>query len=104
MEIIYKSFDGIIFDNECACLDHEWKKEHEQGLKDITFWDFQKQELTNKFSEDTYSTAYYINIASEEGLKALHELADYTGYCSYSDPDSVGSWIWSEDKGGFIHA
>lgn len=104
MKTIYEAFDGTQFDDEFTCTDYEWKKEHEQGLKDISFRNFQRQELIDKFSEDTYRSTYYIDITSEEGLRTLHKLADYTGYCSYEDPDSVGSWIWNEDKGEFIHA
>jgi hypothetical protein len=41
-------------------------------------------------------------VTSDEAVKALHDLAEYTGYCWYMHIDKIGVWKFDEDEEGFV--
>ena len=56
------------------------------------------------FSEDTYFATEKIIVLTDESIKDLHELADYTGYCCYGDVTEIGEWVFVDNNGngGFM--
>lgn len=101
MKIIYEAFDGTQFDNEFVCTDYEWAKNHTEGLRDIIFHGKNGEIYYDKLHENTYNNVMHIEILSEEGLKTLKDIADYTGFCCYYDVDSIGKWSWNKKEEKF---
>lgn len=101
MKIIYEAFDGTQFDNEFDCEDYEWKKNHKESLKDLRFYDDHNKILKDKLSEDTYSKVMTILVFSENGLQALKDIADYTGFSCYDVIDEIGIWKWDVETENF---
>ena len=97
MKIIYEAFDGTHFDNESECTDYEWKKQHEAAFKELFFYDKSGNILNDKLSEETYGNTMHIEVRSQEALQALHDLADYTGFCCYESVTDIGHWYWTGD-------
>ena len=101
MRILYIADDGKEFDDEFECTDYEWKLNHSH-LKDIGFYDKDNNELTDIFTEETYSITERVVVSNETALKELQEFADYTGFCCYEDIIECGEWTFNYDKGTFV--
>ena len=102
MKIIYQAFDGTQFDNEFECEDYEWKKNHEESLKNLIFYDKDgKVMLGNKLSEDIYSKVMKIEALSNNAVQAIKDIANYTGFLCYSAIKEVGIWEWNNEDEKF---
>ena len=102
MKVIYEAFDGTQFDNEFSCEDYEWKLNHEKFLKDLIFYDKDGKVMTDsKLSEDVYSKVMKIEVLSDDGVQALKDIADYTGFLCYDVIDNIGVWTWNDDNKEF---
>ena len=102
MKIIYEAFDGTQFDNEFECEDYEWKKNHEESLKDLIFYDRKgKVMLGKKLSEDVYNNVMKIEVLSNNAVKAIQDIADYTGFLCYGTINEVGVWKWNNEDRKF---
>ena len=97
MTIIYIAFDGTQFENESECESYEWKHVHPL-LDCIEFYDENGIRIFNYFSEDVYNKVEKIIIKDEPSLVELQNLAEYTGFCSYEDITSIGTWSWDGNK------
>ena len=100
MKAIYISDDGKIFEDEWECMDYEWRLEH--PLTNIHFYDENNKELTDIFSEESYSKTEKVVVSSEKTLKELQEFANYTGFCCYYDIDECGEWVFDYKKETFV--
>lgn len=100
MKAIYISDDGKIFEDEWECKDYEWRLKH--PLTDIHFYDENNNELTDIFSEESYSKTEKVVVSNEKTLKELQEFADYIGFYCYYDIDECGEWVFDYKKEGFI--
>ena len=98
MQIIYKSDDGLLFDTEFDCIVHEFNC----LLKtvNIRVYDKKGHRLDNIASEDIYNKVHRVVICNEEELAVLERIRTFMGI--YLDINSVGTWIWNDDKGVFI--
>lgn len=101
MKIVYIANDGTQFDNQYECENYEWELRHPY-LNHITIFDKYGNELTDIFSEKTYSSCDTIIILNEKILKDLQDLAAYTGYCLYSDINKVGVWEYKDNDNCFV--
>ena len=97
MKIIYEAFDGVRFDDELECTEYEWKKEHEEGMKDIVFYDNDGKILEDKLSEETYSKVMHINVLTQRGVDTIRAISNYTGFCCYDDVNETGNWFWDSN-------
>ena len=97
MTTIYVAFDGKQFQNEADCEFYEWKCGHTL-LDRIEFYDKDDIRVFDYFSESACNAVEKIVIKDEPALNQLHELAEYTGFCSYDDITSIGTWNWDGEK------
>lgn len=95
MKIVYIADDGKKFDSEFECEDYEWLLNHPH-LKDIKCYDKNDNELNSIMEEGTYNYCHKIIVPTDEAVKELNDLADYTGYCYYSYINTSGTWIFEE--------
>lgn len=101
MKILYIADDGTQFTDETECEIYEWKLKHVH-LKDVHAYDKDDNELKDLFKEDTYNKSEKIIVTTEEAVKELQELGDYTGYNSYEDINEIGEWNFDIHKGAFV--
>ena len=101
MKVIYIADDGSLFDNEWDCEDYEWKLNH-PNLKDVHVFNEEGVEFENIFLEDTYNHSAKVVVTSDEAIKDLHDLVDYTGYLYYEQIDKVGEWVFDMHTERFI--
>jgi hypothetical protein len=92
MEILYIADDGTQFKNRRKCENYEWRLNHPH-LNKIKFLDAAGNPLlSDPLEEITYNATETIIIPDEAALQDLRDLGDYTGFCEYSDIDSIGTW------------
>lgn len=103
MKVIYIADDGTEFNDECDCEQYEWLQSH-KDLEKVLFYNSNGIQHKNYFSQDDYDTTDKIIVQTDSALNDLKCLADYTGFCSYGDITSCGTWVFSYDTGnyGFI--
>lgn len=101
MRIAYIADDGKEFDDEFECLDYEWGLYH-SNLKDVHFYDKDDNELGDIYSEDTYSHTEKIITLTDDAVKDLQKLADYTGNLCYGDVTKKGTWVFDDKKCHFV--
>lgn len=97
MKVIYRADDGKEFDDEFECTDYEWKLKHPH-IKDIHLYDGDGNELSNIFSEDTYSNVEKLVVPDKQAAKELQELGKYTGFTCYEWIDDAGTWVCDDSK------
>lgn len=92
MKTLYIADDGTQFENKWKCADYEWKLAHPH-LSEIRFLNAAGELLlSDPLEETTYNNTETVIVPNEAALQDLQELADYTGFCEYSDIDSIGTW------------
>ena len=101
MTTIYIAFDGKQFQNEGDCAFYEWSCAHTL-LDRIEFYDSDGIRIFNYFSESAYNSIVKIIVKDQPSLQQLKDLADYTGFCSYEDITSIGTWIWDKNQEKFV--
>lgn len=104
MRIIYIADDGKEFDDKFECENYEWLQNHPY-LNDFKCYDKDGKLLEDIVAEETYYCCHKLVVPKYECVKDLCDLAEYTGYCSYSDITNAGIWIFEEkDINGFVKA
>ena len=98
MKIVYVSDDGLSFDNQFDCEKHEFDV-FMKTIK-IKVYDQKRHRLDNISESETYNESYRVVIADEKDLSDIKRIYNWTGY--YCDIDSIGTWIYNEDKNRFI--
>lgn len=100
MKVVYYCIaeDGTIFGDEWDCEDYEWKLAHKEALDKVEFYDKNGTKLCDWISNDTYNSVQKIIVSDKESIQALHELAQYTGYCLYEEITETGTWVFVENK------
>jgi hypothetical protein len=96
MKIIYESFDGIQFENEIDCIEHEWRKDHPL-LNNILMYEDGGTPITNPLDEDNYFKCVKVIVHSDEEVATLHDLVEFTGFEEYERIDSPGIWRWKRE-------
>lgn len=96
MRTVYIANDGKEFDDEFECEHYEWLQDH-SCLNDIKCYDKNGKQLEDIMSDDTYYFAQKIIVPTDECVKELAELAEYTGYCDYSNITEPGLWIFNNN-------
>lgn len=104
MKVVYMSDDGKTFDNKYDCMDYEWLLYHPNVKFFVGFYDKNSKELKNIISEDTYQNTDMVIVTNKAAIADLHALAEYTGFCNYSDIIKSGIWLFNKEKGRFIEA
>lgn len=102
MKILYKSDDGMIFDNEFDCIDHEWRLKHDKSIRLIEFYDKEGNIIDDKLSENSYNTVQTIVVPTIEALNTLRQIAEYTGFCNYFDVEDIGKWQWDDKENKYM--
>ena len=102
MRVVYIAEDGKKFDDEFECQDYEWKLKHTTHLKDIHLFDKDGNELEDIFSDDTYDNADKVIVLTDEAIKDLQELAEYTGFICYDSITSPGEWMFNKRIHEFV--
>lgn len=97
MTVVYKSNDGLIFDDEFECALHELKLL--LNYSTIEVLDKYDLPLDEVWTESAYNKSQTVRIKSQSDLIALKALQDYCGF--YSNIDSVGTYVWDSDAGDF---
>ena len=97
MRVVYIADDGKEFDDEFECEEYEWILKHPH-LKEIKCYDKIGKPLENIVSEDTYNRCERIVVPTEECVAELSELADYAGFCDYSDITEPGIWLFDMER------
>jgi len=96
MKIVYIAYDGTEFSDQWECEDYEWRQLH--SFDDIIFYDGKGNPLTDVLSEETYNNVAKVIVKTDEAVRILHDLADYTGFCCYESIDSVGTWTFKDGE------
>ena len=92
MKILYIADDSTQFEDEWECTDYEWRLAHPH-LKEIKFLNAAGELLTSDpLEETTYNNTETVIVPNEAALQELQDLTNYTGFCEYSDIDSIGTW------------
>ena len=79
MRTIYIADDNKEFDDEFECERHEWLLKHPH-LKDIKCYGKDGNLFTDIMDDDTYNYSVKIIVPTEECVKELHDVAEYTGF------------------------
>lgn len=93
MRIVYIADDGKEFDNEFECEHYEWLQNHPH-LKNIKCYDKDGKQLEDIMSDDTYYFAKKIIVPTDECVKELVELVEYTGFCDYAYINEPRIWSY----------
>lgn len=103
MRTVYIADDGKEFDDRFECSHYEWVLNHPH-LNDIKCYDEDGKLFEDIMSEDTYNYCQKVVVPTEECVRELSDLADYAGYCSYSDITESGVWMFEENgtNGHFV--
>lgn len=99
MRTIYIADDGKEFDDQFKCEHYEWMLKHAH-LNDIKCYDKDGNKLEDIMEDDTYNYCQKITVPTDEAVQELKDLADYTGYCYYSQITEAGTWIFKENEYG----
>lgn len=92
MRTIYIAVDNKEFDDELECeiLKHPY-------LKDIKCYDKDGNLFTDIMDDDTYNYSVKIVVPTEECVKELHYVAEYTGFIYYYHITEPGIWVFKQD-------
>ena len=101
MRVIYIADDGTQFDDQFCCECYEWKLNHPH-LKDVHIFSKNGNEFIDIGSEEAYLYSSKVIVTSEEAVKDLADLADYTGFCYYKHINQVGEWKFDEEEERFV--
>ena len=93
MRTVYIADDGKEFGNEFECEHYEWMLNHPH-LKDIKCYDKYGKQLEDIMSDDTYYFVKKIIVPTDECVKELVELVEYTGFCDYAYITEPGIWSY----------
>lgn len=99
MRAIYISDDNKLFDDEIECQRHEWILNHPH-LKDIECYD-DKGNLftgTDLINDDAYNYCVKIIVPTEDCVKELHDVVEYTGFIYWNYITEPGTWVYKEEK------
>lgn len=102
MEIVYRAFDGTIFENEFDCEEYEFK-EIIMKRTNIHVYDKQNHLLPKLNFDDNFDTdgkEYKVVIKDEKDLEDIKAACDFTGF--YWDINAIGTWIHKKDHNGFL--
>lgn len=100
MIILYKAFDGKIFENEYDCLNYENKQFHPY-LKNIECYTINnvKYSIDNINDDDVYFKAEKVIIHNDNEFNDFIWLAKYNGWCEFYELiTKPGIWTRHEDK------
>ena len=101
MEIIYRSNDGTLFDNEFDCLLYEEIKTFGHIYSIEFFTKHNKIFITkdNLFDDQNYYYCEKVIIHNQEELTEFIRLADYCGWCEfYEQINAPGVWVRTEEN------
>jgi len=110
MTILYKAFDGTIFEDEYKCEEYENKLLHPH-LENIEFFDknnflyFINLDNEEAFSDDIYNDCWKVNIHNSDEFNDFIWLAKYCGWCEfYEYITKPGVWVRHEfsDSGHYF--
>lgn len=87
MEIIYKAFDGKIFDNEYKCQNYETEKALEEYRKSVKLLDSYGKPIP--LTQDGLVECFFINIKNEKFLKWIPEQR-------FSLPQNIGIYYYND--------
>lgn len=101
MIILYKAFDGTIFENEQDCIYYEDKLTHIY-LNKINFYTKENKEyhinLNDLYSDDVYQNCEKVIIHDYNEFKDFRWLAEECGWCEFDDIIDFGIWTRYEDS------
>ena len=96
MKILYQSNDGLIFDSEFLCLNHENSLIH-SSLFSIVFYNKTntpyKIRKENLYDDEIYQQCEKVIIHNHEELDDFIWLAEECGWCEFGNINSIGTWI-----------
>ena len=101
MRIMYIADDGTTFDDEYDCEHYEFVLRHPY-LGNILFLDENKKQIKNFMLQESYECTDYVIVHSNDELSALHELASFTGFCSYHTIVDIGTWKFDYGEMKFV--
>lgn len=97
MDILYRAYDGTIFDEEFDCMEYEEKINlRDKEINKIRFFNEENEEYHIEeyiFDDNIYYNCVKIIIENETQVEALSELAGYCGWCEFEQITSPGIWI-----------
>ena len=99
MKIWYESEDGVFFDDEGKCYEHEQKQKHTH-LNSIVFFDKEENKYTigeDIFNDDIYQKAEKVIIHNEEEYNDFAWIADECGWAEFYLIKEPGEWIRREE-------
>lgn len=96
MKIMYIADDGTTFEDEIDCENYEFMLNH-HNWHNIELYDENGIRLYNYLSQDVYEKTEVVIVPDKESLRELHEIARYTGFCSYHQIESLGTWEFKMD-------
>lgn len=105
MTILYKAFDGMIFEDEYECEDYENKICHPL-LEDIEFFDennlsyFINLNNNDPFSDNIYNNCWKVIIHNSCEFNDFIWLAKYCGWCEFYE-QITGPGIWERNEDDF---
>lgn len=102
MRTVYVSDDGKEFKDKLECEHYEWLQRHPALQKYVHIWDGLGYPRSDILSEETYDRAQRVLILSDEALKDLQELSEYTGFCCYSQINELGTWEFDVLEGRYV--
>ena len=96
MKILYQSNDGLIFNSEFLCLNHENSLIH-PFLFSIVFYNktdtSYKIRKENLYDDEVYLECEKVIIHNREELDDFMWLVEECGWCEFEDINSIGTWI-----------
>ena len=101
MRVLYIAEDNTEFDNETECMDYEWKLKHPH-IDEIKCFDAEGNVLDDIMSIDTYGACMKIFVPTEECVKELYELTQYTGFYCYAQIEEPGTYNYIDKDEMFV--
>ena len=98
--ITYIAYDGTEFEDELDCINYEMICDLCKGTLKMYIGD---KEVCKDvmITDETYNAVTKIIVNSEYDLELLRRLENEYGFMSYSDINSVGTWMFKTNDGLF---
>ena len=99
MKIMYKSDDGLLFENEAACQEYELTRDIRKHIfyyGDIVFCNEKNQFIYDIDEILNGTNVFSIAIKDERGLALLKRIDQWNGM--YGSINSIGSWRYNGTK------
>ena len=100
MDTVYRSFDGVYFDDELQCLTYEMNLKARNNEKENNILFFDENGEVVKYdakNDDFFENVEYVYIKNQDGISVAREISDFFNIML---PSETGLSFWKEGANG----